>query len=223
MEKHGKRSVPSVIFDLDGTLIDTEKYYRIAWPKAAAKFGYKMSDEQALSLRSLGRPHAPKQFKEWFGQACDYAQIRAYRKELMEELIETNGLMLKPGAIEILSYLKEIHITVAMATANDYERTARYLKKIGLFDYFDEIICADMVENGKPSPDIYEYAIWQLGVSPQDCFAVEDSPNGVLSAYRAGCKVIYVPDQTPMEEALKPYVYRVAETLFDIQYLTDYA
>ena len=67
-----------VIFDLDGTLIDTEKYYRIAWPAAARKFGYEMTDEMALSLRSLGRPHAPKQFQEWFGKDCDYGGNRLH-------------------------------------------------------------------------------------------------------------------------------------------------
>lgn len=211
----------NVIFDLDGTLIDTEKYYRIAWPKAAEKFGYHMTDEMALSLRSLGRPHAPKQFKEWFGEACDYQAIREYRKQLMEELIEEGGMNLKPGAVEILTYLKDIGVTVAMATANEYSRTKRYLERIGLFDYFDKIICADMVKEGKPSPDIYCYAIEQLGARPEECFAVEDSPNGVMSAYLAGCKVIYVPDQTPMEERLEKYVYAVVENLSEIQYLPE--
>ncbi len=205
-----------VIFDLDGTLIDTEKYYRIAWPAAAEKFGYEMTDEMALSLRSLGRPHAPKQFREWFGEGCDYGAIREYRKQLMEELIEKGGMDLKEGAIELLTFLKNHNITVAMATANEYARTERYLKKIGLFHYFDKIICADMVKEGKPSPDIYEYAVKALGAKPEECYAVEDSPNGVKSAYGAGCKVIYVPDQTPMEDSLQEYVYRVVEKLIDI-------
>ncbi len=208
-----------VIFDLDGTLIDTEKYYRIAWPMAAKKFGYEMTDEMALSLRSLGRPHAPKRFKEWFGSECDYGAIREYRKELMEKLIAEHGMNLKEGAVEILTFLKSTGITAAMATANEYARTERYLKKIGLFEYFDKIICADMVKEGKPSPDIYEYAIKALGARPKDCFAVEDSPNGVMSAYHAGCKVIYVPDQTPMEDSLNEYVYAVVEKLTDISYL----
>ena len=208
-----------VIFDLDGTLIDTEKYYRIAWPAAARKFGYEMTDEMALSLRSLGRPHAPKQFQEWFGKDCDYGAIREYRKQLMEELIAEGGMDLKEGAVELLTFLKDNGITVAMATANEYARTERYLKRIGLFDYFDQIICADMVKEGKPSPDIYEYAVKALGADPKECFAVEDSPNGVKSAYGAGCKVIYVPDQTPMEASLQEYVYVVVKKLTDISTL----
>ena len=170
-------------------------------------------------LRSLGRPFAPAQFKEWFGQECDYVEIRDYRKILMEETLAQEGIQLKPGAIEILTYLRKNGITVAMATANEKSRAERYLKKIGLYEYFDKIICADMVENGKPAPDIYAYACEQLGEKPEDCFAVEDSPNGITSAYRAGCKPVYVPDQTPVDEEVGPMLYAAIETLTDIKNL----
>ena len=74
-----------------------------------------------------------------------------------------------------------------------------------------------MVEYGKPSPDIYEYACRQLKLLPEECMAVEDSPNGVLSAYRAGCKVVMVPDQTEPEEALKEILYGCVENLLEIR------
>ena len=77
----------------------------------------------------------------------------------------------------------------------------------GLEGYFDRLISAIQVKEGKPSPDIYLYACEQLGVSPEDCIAVEDSPNGVLSAYRAGCKVVMVPDQTEPDEELSRLLY----------------
>ena len=209
--------VKSVIFDLDGTLIDTEKYYRIYWPKAMAHFGYDISDEQALSLRSLGRPFAPEYLKKISkDENFDYAKVVAYRKELMEDCLNKNGIELKPGAIEILKGLKERGIERAVATANDMERAVRYLKRIGLYEYFDKIVTADLIEEGKPSPDIYQYACQQLGHDPNECIAVEDSPNGVISAYRAGCKVVMVPDQTQPDQELSKMLYAKVDCLTEI-------
>lgn len=209
--------IRAVIFDMDGTLIDTEKYYRIFWPKAMAEFGYTMTDEQALSMRSLGRPFAPERLKEWFGVEVDYVQIRQRRKELMEECIRIEGISPKPGAAQLLSILKERGITTAIATATDLERTYKYLEMAKLDGYFDEIISATMVGKGKPAPDIYRYACERLGLKPEQCIAVEDAPNGVLSAYQAGCRVIMVPDQTQPEEELKKCLYACVDSLMDIE------
>ncbi|MGN0424991.1 MAG: HAD family hydrolase [Acetatifactor sp.] len=199
--------IQAVIFDMDGTLIDTEKYYRIFWPKALAEFGYHMTDEQALSMRSLGRPFAPRQLKDWFGEDFDYVAVRDRRKALMEECLDREGIERKPGSLELLKRLKQEGMTTAIATATDPERTAKYLKQTGLEGYFDRLISATQVKEGKPSPDIYLYACEQLGAAPENCIAVEDSPNGVLSAYRAGCKVVMVPDQTEPDAELSRLLY----------------
>jgi len=204
-----------VFFDMDGTLIDTEKYFRRFWPKAAAAFGYEMSDGQALSMRSLGRPFAPAQLKEWFGPETDYQAIRAKRTEMMEAQLRIDGLQRKPGAVEILTELKERGIPAVVVTASPIERTERYLTEVGILQYFDRIISATQVAEGKPSPDVYLLASKEVGFPTEECLAVEDSPNGVMSAYRAGCKVVMVPDQTPADEML-PYLDGVAETLADL-------
>lgn len=204
-----------VFFDMDGTLIDTEKYFRRFWPKAAAAFGYEMSDGQALSMRSLGRPFAPAQLKEWFGPETDYQAIRAKRTEMMEAQLRIDGLQRKPGAVEILEELKQRGIPAVVVTASPIERTERYLTEVGILQYFDRIISATQVAEGKPSPDVYLLASKEVGFPTEECLAVEDSPNGVMSAYRAGCKVVMVPDQTPADEML-PYLDGVAETLADL-------
>ncbi len=211
--------IDTVIFDMDGTLIDTEKYYRMCWPQALAAFGYHMTDEQALSMRSLGRPFAPVRLKEMFGDEIDYHQVRNKRKELMEACLAREGIQLKPGAVELLTWLKEQGVRTAIATATDMERTKRYLEQLGLLQYFDTIISATMVKEGKPTPDIYLYACEQLGRKPQDCIAVEDSPNGAISAYRAGCKVVMVPDQTQPEEELREKLFACVENLTEIREL----
>ncbi len=211
--------VDACIFDLDGTLTDTEKFYQKAWPMALEHFGYKCEPWMPLELRSLGRPFAPLQFKKWFGDDFDYNEVREYRKAIVVDMIKEQGIPLKPGAKEILVWLRENGILTALATANDFERTKGYLTRLGLFDHFDKIICADMVKEGKPSPDIYSYACQQLGLEPQRCLAVEDSPNGVTSAYLAGCKVVMVPDLTQPDEELSKKLYACVPSLVDIKTL----
>ena len=210
--------IKAVIFDLDGTLTDTEKFYQKAWPQALEHYGYKCEPWMPLELRSLGRPFAPLKFKEWFGEDFDYDRVRSYRKKLIEEYLKP-GIPLKPGAVEILDYLRESGITVAMATANDIERTKRYLGRIGLLDKFDRIICADMVKQGKPAPDIYSYACESLGLEPGQTIAVEDSPNGVRSAAAAGCKTVMIPDLTEPDEELGKLLYARVDRLIDLKEL----
>ena len=214
-----KKDIKAVIFDLDGTLTDTEKFYQEAWPKALEHFGYKCEPWMPLELRSLGRPFAPEKFKEWFGQDFDYNEVREYRKSIVVDIIKEHGIPLKPGAVEILTWLRDHGILTCIATANDYERTKGYLTKLGLFEHFDKIICSDMVKLGKPAPDIYSFACQQLGLDPSETFAVEDSPNGVTSAYLAGCNVIMVPDLTQPDEELSKKLYACVETLTDIKEL----
>ena len=211
-----KENIKAVLFDLDGTLTDTEKYYQKAWPETLAHFGYEMSEDKPLELRSLGRPFAIEKFKEWYGPDFDYWKVREYRKASVEEILRTNGIPLKPGAKETLSWLREHGVFISLVTANDRERAERYLKKLGLYDYFNEVVCADMVEFGKPAPDIYAYACSKLNVSPENTLAVEDSPNGCLSAYRAGCNVIMIPDLTEPDEELKKLLYARLDCLLDI-------
>ncbi len=214
-----KKPADAVIFDMDGTLTDTEKYYLKAWPEALAHFGYNVTEERVLEFRSLGRPFAPAKFKEWFGEDFDYDMVRNYRRKLVRALTDTYGIPLKKGAVEILKWLKENGITTAIATANELPRTKRYLDRLGIADYFDHIICADMVDYGKPAPDIYIYACRQLKLAPNRTFAVEDSPNGVKSAFAAGCNVIMIPDLTEPDDALKKLLYSRLDDLWEIHTL----
>jgi len=208
--------VKTILFDLDGTIIDTEKYYRKCWPMALKHFGYDMSDEQALSMRSLGRPFAPKHLKEMFGEDIDYITVRDYRKILMNEMLENDGIDLKPGAVKLLTWLRDNGYRAGVATATDIERTQKYLNQVGVLDYFTDIISATQVAEGKPSPDVYLYACEKLGEKPENVIAVEDSPNGVLSAYRAGCRVVMVPDQTEPDEELSKLINCRIETLDEL-------
>lgn len=207
----------AIIFDMDGVLIDTEKYLTKFWCMAANEYGFNMQMQHALHIRSLSGVFAEKYLKSEFGNNFDYNKIRNRRRELMNEHLSKNGIEIKKGVKSTLEKIKLKGIKTAVATATDLERTQKYLKEVGIYQLFDNIICAAMVKNGKPMPDIYIYSCNLLGENPNKCIAVEDSPNGVISAYRAGCKVIMVPDLTLPNSNTKKMLYGLANTFDDIE------
>lgn len=206
-------SVKAVIFDMDGLLLDTEKLLIRYWIQAANEAGFPMTPEHALSIRSLHRSFAIPYLQGIFGETFDYQEIRLRRMELMNKHLADRPPELKKGALELLEFLNEQKIPAAVATATDYERTRDYLTRAGIFGSFEKIVCATMVERGKPEPDIYIYAADQLGLKPCECIALEDSPNGVKSAASAGCKTIMIPDLSEPDEELKSLAFAVAGSL----------
>ncbi|MDE6052250.1 MAG: HAD family phosphatase [Lachnospiraceae bacterium] len=218
-----ENKIKAVIFDMDGVLIDTEKHYNAAWCEAARMAGFDgFKREHALMLRSCDARLASEMMKDIFGAGFDYYAIREARRRLVAERLEKYGLEKKPGIDEILSFLHENSIKAAVATATPIELTLQHLEKIGVQDQFDKIVSAKQVAQGKPAPDVYLYACEQIGEKPSDCIAVEDSPNGIRSAYAAGCKPVMVPDLTQPDEEVSPLLYAVADSLADIsRIITD--
>lgn len=208
--------VKAVIFDMDGVLIDTEKWLTKYWCQAAGEAGFPMEMKHALAIRSLAGKYAEQYLQGIFGDDFSYWEIRERRKELMREHLKKHGVEKKQGADELLDYLREQKIKTAVATATDMPRTRSYLTEIGIYDKFDEIICASMVENGKPKPDIYLYACKRLGLTAGECIAVEDSPNGVRSASSAGLRTIMVPDLTEPDEEIQKLIAAKAHSLYDV-------
>ncbi|MBO4877922.1 MAG: HAD family phosphatase [Ruminococcus sp.] len=205
--------IRGAIFDMDGLMLDTEKLYLLYWKQAASEFGYDMKDEHVWSIRSLARKYSIARLKSLFGEDCPTEDIRARRTVLINEHVMKHGIDLKPGLFELLDYLREHGVKMAVATATPRERTVMYLTKVGAMDYFDALVCGDMVTNGKPDPDIYLTAARELGLPPEECAALEDSPNGATAGYRAGCKVLMIPDMTQPDAELMPLLSGVYESL----------
>ena len=205
--------IKAVIFDMDGLMVDTEVLLQRFWVEAANEMGWPMTPKDVLGIRSFSRRYAERHLKRLFGEDFDYLAVRARRMELMNAYIAENGIRKKKGLDEMLAYLGENGIKAAVCTATDYERTERYLTQIGVFDKFDEFLCGNMVENGKPAPDIYINACKRLGLDPQECIALEDSPNGVISAAIAHLNVIMIPDLSQPSDDIRPLLFDCCESL----------
>lgn len=211
-----RKMIKGVISDLDGVILDSEKLYVRFWREAARFYGYEMTVDHALGIRSLSRPFAIEKLTGWFGADFDYEAVRGKRVELMDAYIDRYGIEAKSSAAELLPFLKDRGLRVALATATPVDRAEKYLERVSLLKYFDEIVSARMVKRGKPEPDVYLYAAEKLGLAPEMCLALEDSPNGVRSASAAGCKTVMVPDLDEPSKELEPLLYAVANGLADV-------
>lgn len=205
--------IKGAVFDMDGLMIDTEKLYLRYWKEAAADFGYKMEDKHVYAIRSLARKFSIPMLKSFLGEDFPTEDVRKRRTELINAHIEANGIDVKTGLFEMFDFLKSNGVKIAVATATPRDRTLMYLEKINVLGYIDAVICGDMVTTGKPDPEIYLTAAEQLGLLPCECAAFEDSPNGIKSAYSAGCHAIMIPDMTQPDEELRPMLSGIYDNL----------
>ena len=208
-----KQQIKGILFDMDGLILDTEKLYCRFWQEAARVLGYPMTMEQALGMRSLNRYAGEAKLKSYFGEGISYTEVREKRSELMDAFVEKEGVTTKPGIWELLAFLQENQIRTAIATSSPIGRTKKYLSSVHLENEFDAIVSGYMVEHGKPEPDIYVYAARQLGLKPENCIVLEDSPAGILAAYRAGCMPVMIPDLDEPDEETQKLLFAQAESL----------
>ena len=208
--------VLGVLFDLDGVILDTERLYARFWAEAARALGYPMTQQQALGMRSLNAAAGQAKLESYFGPGVSREQLRSKRMELMDAYVARHGVEAKPGIRELLTWLKGQGIPTAIATASPRARAEAYLDSLGLLPLFGCICSGHEVRRGKPEPDIYLHAAACLGLPPENCLAVEDAPAGILSAYRAGCMPVLVPDLDTPDAALRKMLYAEADSLTDL-------
>ena len=206
--------IKAVVFDMDGVLFDTERISSEIYFEAARLLGLQMTDEAVYGSFGLnnadGEAHVRQSMKKVYPDGSfPYETWNSKREALYGERIK-DGAPLMKGVIELLDFLRNHDIKVAVASSTRYERVMSNLIHGGIAEYFSEIITGNMVEHSKPAPDIYLKACSALGVDPKDAMAIEDSPNGIRSAKAAGMIAVMVPDMIKPTPEL--------EKLFDIKF-----
>jgi len=209
----------AVLFDMDGTLVETEPYWIEAEYHLAAKYGGTWSDEHALELVGADLLDSGRYIREHMGIALEPAEIV---KELLDEVIRhvERAVPWRPGAVELLTHLNEAGVPCALVTMSYRSFAAPILTGLPE-DTFAVVVTGDAVSQGKPHPEPYLKAAAQLGFDAVDCLAVEDSNTGARSAEAAGCTVLCVPNHVPILDG-KRRVFRdslVGLTLTDLSSL----
>jgi HAD superfamily hydrolase (TIGR01509 family) len=195
---------------MDGIIIDSETMYRIAWQRAAHEMGFELDDELYASLLGFTIPDAEAALGRAFGPQFPVAKFHDIWPGYWRNLVEIQGMPVKPGLGKFLDVVNEHRLPVAVATSSDAEVAAFSLRAAGLDGRFSCIVSGDQVANGKPAPDIFLEASRRLEVSPQFCIVVEDSEAGILAAFRAGMFSIFIPDLKPPS----PHTVKLAHRIF---------
>lgn len=184
----------AAIFDMDGLLLDTEYVARLAWRSAADGFGIDLHDDIYRTLIGLNARDVDRRMSDVFGARYSPADFRPACVRFTHDYFETNGVPVKRGAPELLTWLQSKSIQLAVATSTD-RRDAEYnLDRAGLLPFFGALSTGDQVILGKPHPEIYLRAAALLNVEPRSCIAFEDSHAGVRAASSAGMTVYLIPD-----------------------------
>ena len=208
--------IRGVLFDMDGLVLDTEKLYTRFWIEACRFYGFPMTVEQALKMRSANARLSEENLRSFFGPTVDYKKCRAKRIELMDAFIEEQGVELKLGIFELLDVLDAKGIPAAITSSSPKARIESHLASVNLLHRFTAICSGHEVPHGKPAPDIYLHGAASLGLPPESCIALEDSPAGILAAYRAGCITVMIPDLDQPDAETEKLLHAKADSLLDV-------
>lgn len=197
----------AVLFDMDGTMIESEAALLECWRQAAQDLSLPLEDGLWLSMVGLhdSACHALLRTR------LDEAQVQALLSA-MQALYDVRvdaGLPVKEGLIALLERLTAQGMPIAVVTSTRRPRALYKLERAGLLPYFSLVVGGDEVSHPKPAPDIYRLAAQRLDVDPRRCVVLEDSPAGVRSALAAGMAPIHIPDLVAPSEEVRALGHRI--------------
>lgn len=206
------RRPEAVVFDLDGTLIDSELLVREALQNAARTMGVVMSDAQFLSLVGLQRDVNDRQLLEFYGHDFALEEFHRHSTAWMGDRVAP----LKPGVLEVLDAVDALPVPAGVVTSSSHDWAQRHFGPHKLSDRFRAIIARGDYANAKPHPEPYLKAAQVLGVAPEAVLAIEDSHTGVRAAHAAGMMTVMAPDLLAADDEMRAKALQIVGSLHDV-------
>lgn len=206
----------AVVFDMDGTLIDSEAVFREIVFDVSSEMGFEMTDSVHHAMIGNTHEHTSKLLAEAYGVSFPYAIFDEKCRVKMQARMEV-AVPLKTGVVELLDELRDRRIPMAVATSSRSAHAMSHLGGAGILDRFDTVVTRDDVINPKPHPEPYLTAARRLSIAPELCLAVEDSHTGVRAAVAAGMQTIMVPDLVHPNEEIVALCHDVLESLHHLR------
>ncbi|MBO6166220.1 MAG: HAD family phosphatase [Eubacterium sp.] len=210
----------AVIFDMDGVIFDSERLYIECNKEAARKFGITdmdMVEDLGKSCIGITLEETLRKMRACLGEDFPLDEMWAETAGLFKEKTMGGNLPVKEGVVEILEYLKDKKVPIAIASSTKSDTVKRELSEAGLLDYFDKVVGGDMIKNSKPAPDSFLKAAEVLGVDPKECCIIEDSFNGIRAAHAAGGFPIMVPDILQPDDEIRGLAGEIFGSLLDVR------
>ncbi len=192
-----------IIFDMDGTLLDTQKIYMPAWKLAGDIQGIPDMDKAALLVCGTNEIG----WTNYLINNFPTLDIEKFKKDVDVYIANNLTIKFKKGVKETLDFLKSKGVKIGLASGTSKDIALMRLNSVKALSYFDAAVYGNEIENGKPAPDIFLKAAERLGAKPEECIVFEDSDNGIKSAFNAGMKVIGIPDVKPFTKDLKDMLF----------------
>lgn len=208
--------ISGVIFDMDGLMTDTERLYIDLWCQILREQG--MEERREVVTRCIGMDHSKMRsyIKDTLGEEFDYLSVLGEVGKRSERYCQEHGIPVKPGLYELLDALDAQKIPYAVATSSRGVGARSKLQKIGVLSRLRGLVTGDMVEKGKPDPEIFIRAAQALQLPPGECLVLEDSPHGILAAHQAGCLPMMIPDLWQPDSEVKSMLYALGSSLLDV-------
>ncbi|MBI4920225.1 MAG: HAD family phosphatase [Devosia nanyangense] len=210
------RSFSAVVFDMDGTLLDTELVFKSIVFEVTAGLGFEMTDNVHGQMVGSSHEATNRLLVEAYGVAFPYEMFDAECRRIMHGRM-AQSVPVKAGVPELLRELKARRIPMAVATSSRAPHALTHLGTAGLLDMFQAIVTRDDVVHPKPHPEPYLTAARHLGVTPQSCLAIEDSHSGVRAAHAAGMQTVMVPDLVPPTDEVRALCDAVMLSLHEVR------
>lgn len=185
--------IQAVLYDMDGTLLDTEKLHKMAWTQCAAQRGVVIGPEfyQGAMGRNLQRVFAL--LRELYPNIGDTQALYEEKEALCRAWMDEHGVPVLPGAHEALGALGARGVRQCVCTSTSRDSAERTLAAAGLLSKIDALVCGDDIERSKPDPQIFLRGAQKLGVPIERCAVVEDAPAGIAAGLASGARVFCVP------------------------------
>ncbi len=199
--------IKAVIFDMDGTLFDTERLLSECFVETAGEEGWNLGWDIIVSCVGTTYEETEKIIMKNMGNDFPYKAIKDRSVALFRERAERDGIPFKNGVERLLDCLRDRNMPMGVATTTKRSEVVELLTAAGIIDNFSSIVCGDEVKNGKPHPEIYHKAADNLGMKADDILVFEDSSHGITSAATAGARVVWVPDLQEISDEVRSKCY----------------